>query len=88
MDIRAYAEGSWLRLEVMDNGHGIPPEDAGRIFDPFFTTRRAGSTGLGLAIAHAAVTGAGGTIQLVPSRVGTHFRLMLPGGTVMRRGRR
>ncbi len=36
------------RVEISDNGEGIPPEALDKIFDPFFTTRAKG-TGLGLA---------------------------------------
>jgi signal transduction histidine kinase len=46
-----------VRLEVRDDGQGIPPEHMDRIFDPFFTTARsAGSTGLGMHIVHNLVT--------------------------------
>jgi two-component system nitrogen regulation sensor histidine kinase NtrY len=37
------------RLEVADNGCGIPPEVKDRLFEPYFSTKREG-TGLGLAI--------------------------------------
>ena len=37
------------RIEVADNGCGIPPEVKGRLFEPYFSTKRDG-TGLGLAI--------------------------------------
>ena len=68
------------RLEVTDDGAGIPPEVLGRIFDPFFTTRRVGQgSGLGLSICHAIVTGHGGTITAssVPGK-GATFRVDLP----------
>jgi signal transduction histidine kinase len=42
--------GPMLRLDVSDNGPGVPSEVRGRVFDPFFTTKAHG-TGLGLAIA-------------------------------------
>lgn len=42
-------ERGGVRLEVEDNGPGIPPSDLPHIFAPFFTTRDQG-TGLGLAL--------------------------------------
>ena len=48
---RSEARGSarYARVEVQDNGPGIPPEHADLVFQPFFTTKAAG-TGLGLAV--------------------------------------
>ena len=44
----------WLRLQVTDEGCGIPAENLGRIFDPYFTTKKFGDSargfGLGLTI--------------------------------------
>jgi PAS domain S-box-containing protein len=42
-------ERGGVRLEVEDNGPGIPPADLPHVFAPFFTTREEG-TGLGLAL--------------------------------------
>jgi signal transduction histidine kinase len=72
--------GGTVRLEVVDDGRGIEPEEMKRIFDPFFTTREVGSgMGLGLTICHALVTAHGGTItaESEPGR-GSTFRVELP----------
>jgi signal transduction histidine kinase len=68
------------RIEIVDDGVGIPPEVLPRIFEPFFTTKPLGiGTGLGLAIAHNVVTAAGGTIEVESQLgVGSTFRVLLP----------
>lgn len=67
-------------ITFADDGPGIAPGDAPRVFEPFFTTaRETGGTGLGLSIARAIVTGAGGTIELLPAATtGARFRLTFP----------
>jgi signal transduction histidine kinase len=43
--------GPWIRVEIADNGHGIPDKIKQQIFQPFFTTKQHGKgTGLGLGI--------------------------------------
>ncbi|MFT3917814.1 MAG: ATP-binding protein [Anaeromyxobacteraceae bacterium] len=79
--VRAHtdAEGR-ARIEIADDGVGIPPEVLPRIFEPFFTTKPLGvGTGLGLAIAHNVVTASGGTISAESQLgLGTTFRVLLP----------
>lgn len=79
--IAVASEGDWLRIEVSDNGVGIPANVIGKIFDPFFTTRLGqGGSGLGLAICHNIVTSLlGGQIAVSSTRdTGTTFTLRLP----------
>jgi signal transduction histidine kinase len=55
--LRTLAQGDYARIEVEDNGPGIPAQVRRHAFDPFFTTRPPGDgTGLGLSIAHAIIT--------------------------------
>jgi len=70
-----------LRLQVSDEGVGIPEEIRAKIFDPLFTTKPFGeATGLGLTLVHDIVTkGFHGSID-VTSQVGegTMFTLCFP----------
>jgi len=54
---------SGIKIEIIDNGPGIPPEQVEKIFDPFFTTRAKG-TGLGLPIVKRIIDQHKGTISL------------------------
>lgn len=46
-----------MRLEIEDNGPGIPPEIVSRVFEPFYTTKAPGvGTGLGLSISYFIIT--------------------------------
>jgi hypothetical protein len=74
---------SYLRIDVLDNGSGIPEEHLKRIFDPFFTTKQPGKgTGLGLAISARIIEGFGGRIEAQSSTgAGTCFSLWLPSST-------
>ncbi|MFN4179338.1 MAG: sensor histidine kinase [Armatimonadota bacterium] len=78
--IRTGMKGQWVRLEVEDDGPGIPTELRERIFDPFFTTKAAkGGTGLGLAIVQNIVTAHNGRIWLEDSSFGgAKFVVELP----------
>ena len=70
----------YVTLAVRDNGHGMTPEVLANVFEPFFTTKAVGEgTGLGLAMVHGIVTGAGGFVD-VTSRpgAGTSFVIHLP----------
>jgi signal transduction histidine kinase len=58
-----------IRVEVRDEGPGIPPDLADRIFEPFFSTRSEG-TGFGLPVALSTVEDHGGTFRLDRSREG------------------
>jgi len=69
-----------VKVEVEDNGSGIPANVLPKIFDPFFTTKKVGEgTGLGLSIAYKIIKEHGGSIS-VDSVIGrgTRFTIVLP----------
>jgi len=90
----ARAAAGRVRLEVQDDGPGIPEAIQSRIFDPFFTTKPAGKgTGLGLAIVSGFVRQQGGTIAVFSGpKGGARFVVELPaaeeGPQVVARGNR
>jgi hypothetical protein len=74
------SEGGHVMVAVSDTGVGMDPAVRDRAFDPFFTTKQpGGTTGLGLALAYAAVEQAGGRIRLesAPGH-GSTVRIYLP----------
>lgn len=72
--------GDRVEIMVRDSGKGIAPEDQDKVFEPFYT-RRAGGTGLGLAVVQAVVRAHHGSIVLnsVPGK-GASFILGFPLG--------
>lgn len=80
--LRALPLGNTVRLEVIDEGPGIDPEELPRLFERFYrvdTARAGGGTGLGLAIAKEIVEvhGATITVESAPG-TGTTFGFNLP----------
>ena len=75
--VRLQPAAAALRLEVEDNGCGIPPENLSKIFNPFFTPKERG-TGLGLANAHRIIEMHGGRLDVSSSAAGTTFSVTLP----------
>jgi len=76
-------DDGYLRLDIADNGAGIPEENRGKIFDPFFTTKEVGKgTGQGLAIAHQIIVEKhGGSIDFQSEvGIGTTFTIRIPFG--------
>jgi len=65
-------------VEVIDSGHGIPPEIVDKLFNPFFTTKDIGKgTGLGLSISKALMEKMQGDISYHLVDGYTCFRLEL-----------
>jgi hypothetical protein len=56
--------GTWLHLEITDNGPGLPQSVKAHPTDPFVTTRTDRGIGLGLALLQAAAEQTGGQLEL------------------------
>lgn len=77
--LAAAAPGPGLRLEVCDEGPGIPPDERGLVFQRFTRgATSAGGTGLGLAIARWAVELHGGAIEVMDASGGCRIGVTIP----------
>jgi nitrogen-specific signal transduction histidine kinase/CheY-like chemotaxis protein len=74
------APGTYVCVEIADNGCGIPIEVLPRIFEPFFTTKKGDNhRGLGLAWVYGIVTNHGGGVAVSSQpEIGTSVRVYLP----------
>jgi signal transduction histidine kinase len=75
VELAAESTEKLARLEVCDDGPGIPP--GARLFEPFFTTKSSG-TGLGLTIVHRIVTDHDGRVDVDSQPGSTVFTVTLP----------
>ncbi|MES9863876.1 MAG: ATP-binding protein [Candidatus Thiodiazotropha sp. LLP2] len=80
VDIKVNEIGDLARIEITDQGEGIPEENLGYLFEPFFTTKAPGEgTGLGLAIAYKIVSDHKGAITIDSEKNhGTRVMMDLP----------
>jgi nitrogen fixation/metabolism regulation signal transduction histidine kinase len=77
-DLVKTAESRYCRIQIRDNGCGIPDDVRDRIFLPYFTTK-PGGTGLGLAIVEHIVSAHGGKIRVdSQTGAGTVFTMDIP----------
>jgi signal transduction histidine kinase len=78
LSIVASLQSDYVRIEVKDNGSGIPPDKMEKIFLPFFTTKEQGN-GIGLALSRQILNYHKGSIT-VDSELdrGTNVVLELP----------
>jgi two-component system phosphate regulon sensor histidine kinase PhoR len=85
--VRAARVGSDVRIDVEDDGIGIPVSEIGLVFQRFYQVRRRsapeGGSGLGLAIVKHLVHALGGTVSLASREgAGTTVTVLLPAGDV------
>ncbi len=62
--VRTGATDDAVWVEIEDDGVGMSPEVIARAHEPYFTTKGDAGTGLGLAMVHAAVVRAAGTMRI------------------------
>jgi signal transduction histidine kinase len=69
----------YVRIDIKDQGKGIPTGNLAKIFEPFFTTKGRGFIGLGLTVSYGIIANHDGDI-LVNSEVkkGTTVSIYLP----------
>lgn len=80
IEIKTYAEKSWVVTELSDNGTGIPEQHLPeQIFSPDFTTKEGADRGVGLLIAKQIVQRHQGNIDITSELdQGTMVKIMLP----------
>ncbi len=79
--IRTYnPDNEHIRIDISDDGTGIPEQDIPHIFEPFFSTKEdASGIGLGLAIVHGIIQNHKGRIDVISERgKGTTISITLP----------
>lgn len=68
-----------FRLEVADNGQGIPSDMCSEVFTEMFSSKGRTGTGLGLLVVYRVVSAHGGQINVLSDEdVGTVFNIVLP----------
>lgn len=86
VELSSHLEGERVRLDVRDEGRGIPPAMLERIFEPFAQVEAAdrtgkGGAGLGLVITRSLVERMGGSIAVTSAAgKGSTFSVHLPAG--------
>ncbi len=82
VEVLVRAEGEHVRLDVVDDGPGVPADQRERVFDRLVrldaARSRDGGAGLGLPIARALARAHGGDVLCLPADRGACFRVQLP----------
>jgi signal transduction histidine kinase len=79
INIEIFTKNSDLKVNIIDNGEGIPANILPRIFDPFFSTKKVGQgTGIGLDIVSRIIQHHKGEIKVNSQPGHTEFNICLP----------
>ncbi len=79
LTIETSCDNKNVRIKIIDNGTGIPPEILSRIFDPFFTTKKVGEgTGIGLDLVNRVVKHHNGDVKVTSKPGRTEFAICIP----------
>jgi two-component system sensor histidine kinase KdpD len=84
IQIRAFTASGQVKVEITDEGNGVPAADLERIFDKFYrvqaSDRKRAGTGLGLAISRGFVEAMGGSVTAAnrKDRPGAVFTISFP----------
>lgn len=77
--IKTFNQTDFARVDIIDDGPGIPQDIQNKIFDPFFTTKDVGKgSGLGLDIVQRIISNHNGDIKLISEPGNTRFEICLP----------
>lgn len=78
IEVTANNNGKGVKIQICDNGPGIPEAIRDNLFDPFVTHGKRGGTGLGTAIAKSIIEAHNGEIYFQTNCKGTTFYINLP----------
>jgi signal transduction histidine kinase len=83
--LRAVLRNGWARMEVEDDGPGVPARDRLRVWEPFVRLSPEGTvpgSGIGLAVVRELVAAHGGECRVDPAPSGgARFVVELPNAT-------
>jgi two-component system sensor histidine kinase PilS (NtrC family) len=79
LQVARAARSNAVRLDVIDDGVGVPPESRSKLFEPFFTTDADG-TGLGLHLAREICEANGAMLEYIETEGGARFAVTCAAG--------
>ncbi len=79
LQITTQKDNEYAKIEISDDGQGIPEEHLNKIFDPFFTTKSIGEgTGMGLEVVQRIIKQHNGNIKVASKKGKTTFTVCIP----------